>query len=64
MSAYTDDRPYSIDLVSAVSVFFTKSSSGDLIRSGDRYNDRERSPIKCMIFVGVDRVSSTVVRMG
>lgn len=49
MGAYTDDRPYSLDLVSAVSIFFTRTRLRNLIRSGNRCNGRERSPTRCTI---------------
>ena len=47
MSAYTDDRPYSIDLVSAVGDFFSQIRLRGLIRVGDRCNDRVYSRIRC-----------------
>ena len=50
MSAYTDDRPYSLDLVSAVSIcFFRRDPIRELIRSGERCNDRECSRTRCTI---------------
>jgi len=60
MSAYTDDRPYSLDLVSAVSVFFAEIRPRNFIRSGNRCNDRECSPTRWMICTGVDWASLTI----
>ena len=34
MSAYTDDRPYSLDLVSAVGILLTNIQPGDLSALG------------------------------
>ena len=49
MNAYTDDRPYSIDLVSAVGDCFAQIRLRSFIRSVCRCNDRGRSPTRCTI---------------
>ena len=48
ISAYTDDRPYSIDLVSAVGDIFTQIRLQGLTWSVYRCNGRERSRTRCM----------------
>ena len=50
MSAYTDDRPYSLDLVSAVrSCLRFRPGYGISFVPRNRRNGRERSPTRCMI---------------
>lgn len=62
MGAYTDDRPYSLDLVSAVSALITNIRPQGPICAGNRHNDREPSPTRCIVWVGVNLVSLIAVR--
>ena len=49
MSAYTDDRPYSLELVSAVSVVFVQAQLRIFIHSGDKRNGRGCLSTRCTI---------------